>query len=201
MKIPEKIKIGEHDYDIKKVPIVDWKNSNIIGQINYGKKEIKLKMFKTDERVDQDTFFHEIAHGILKELEFNHPQITKFRNEELFAQEMGLLLRKSFLDLMKKQDLNIIDEELIEIEKWLELARTNVSACRCDGYHSNFSCPNCNIYFALNQLKRVMGKSDKVIKKEFEELSKKPKIKLIYDLMNKEQKQAVDAIQEDAITK
>lgn len=104
MRIPEKVKIGEHYYNIRRVRIVDWKNSGIVGQINYGVKEMKLKMFEKDDRVNQDTFFHEVAHGILKELEFNHPQISKFRNDEIFVQEFGLTLRKTFLDLLKNQE-------------------------------------------------------------------------------------------------
>ena len=104
MKIPTKIKIGEYEYNIKKCWKVDWLNRNIIGQINYGRKELKLEIFE-DKRINEDNFFHEIAHGILKELEFNHPQISKFRNDESFVQEMGLNLRKTFLDLLKKQEV------------------------------------------------------------------------------------------------
>jgi hypothetical protein len=36
-------------------------------------------------------------------MEFNYPQITKFRNDEQFTQELGLNLRKLFLDLLEKQ--------------------------------------------------------------------------------------------------
>lgn len=104
MKIPERIKIGEHYYDVRKVLIVDWKNRSVSGDINYGTKLMRLKTFKKDDRINQDIFFHEIAHGILKELEFNHPQISKFRNDEDFVQELGLTLRKTFLDLLESQE-------------------------------------------------------------------------------------------------
>lgn len=52
----------------------------------------------------EDTFFHEMAHGILKEMEFNYPQITKFRSDENFTQELGLCLRKLFLHLLEEQE-------------------------------------------------------------------------------------------------
>lgn len=103
MKIPEKVKIGKYDYNIKKVRIIDWKNIGVVGQINYSNKLIKLKMCKKDHRMNEDVFFHEVAHGILKELEFNHPKMSKFRNDEDFVQELGLILRKTFIDLLKKQ--------------------------------------------------------------------------------------------------
>lgn len=104
MIIPKKIKIGNHYYDVKKVKIVDWTNRDVIGNINYGKKRMKFKSFEKDERTDEDIFFHEISHGLLKELEFNHPKISVFRNDEVFVQEMGLTLRKTFLDLLESQE-------------------------------------------------------------------------------------------------
>lgn len=103
MKIPNRIKIGEHFYDIKKVRLIGW-NDTIVGQIHYGNKRIKIRMSNKDMRDNEDTFFHEVAHGLLKELEFNNPSIVKFRNDECFVQEMGLLLRKTFLDLLKSQE-------------------------------------------------------------------------------------------------
>jgi len=103
MIIPNKIRIGEHNYTISKCWKVDWKNNNVVGQINYNDKKIRLKDCNTDERINEDNFFHEIAHGMLKELEFNHPKISVFRNDEGFVQEIGLLMRKTFLDLMNKQ--------------------------------------------------------------------------------------------------
>jgi hypothetical protein len=102
LKIPKKIRIGESEYNVKKCRIIDW-NGKLAGQINYGSKVMKMKEFE-DERVTEETFFHEMSHGVLKELEFNHPAITRFRNDETFVQEMGLLLRKAFLDLLSNQE-------------------------------------------------------------------------------------------------
>jgi len=104
MNIQNKIKIGEHFYNIKKVRILDWKNKNVVGNINYATKLMKLKKLGPDKRIYQDTFFHEVAHGILKELEFNYPRMQKFRNDECFVQELGLNLRKTFIDLLENQE-------------------------------------------------------------------------------------------------
>lgn len=100
--IPKKIRIGGTDYKISQPWRVDWRNSHVSGQINYDSEEIKLKK-GVAERSKEDTFFHEIAHGVLKEMEFNYPRINKFRMNEGFVQELGLVLRKTFLDLLKKQ--------------------------------------------------------------------------------------------------
>ena len=104
MEIPKKIKIGGSVYNIKSKRVVDWKNRDIIGQINYVDKEIKIKKLKiADAKIDESTFFHEVAHGVLKELEYNHPKVNNFRNNEKFVSEMGLTLRTTFLDLLEKQ--------------------------------------------------------------------------------------------------
>ena len=62
-------------------------------------------MWDKDKRITEDTFFHEIAHGILKELEFNYPKMSSFRNNESFVQEMGLTLRKTFIDLLNNREI------------------------------------------------------------------------------------------------
>lgn len=98
MKIPNKVMIGEYYYSVKQVQLIDWDRS-IGGQINYNTKTIKLKP-GVDKKITESTFFHEIAHGLLKELEYNHPKITAFRSNETFVEEMGLQLRKTFVDLL-----------------------------------------------------------------------------------------------------
>ncbi len=42
--------------------------------------------------------------GVLKEMEFNYPKMSKFRSDDTFVQELGLVLRNTFIDLLKKQD-------------------------------------------------------------------------------------------------
>ena len=104
MNIPKKIKIGEHLYDIKKVRVVDWNNSAVGGSINYLTKKMILKKGSSDKKIIETTFFHEVAHGLLKELEYNHPKASKFRCDEEFVAELGLELRKTFIDLLESQD-------------------------------------------------------------------------------------------------
>ncbi len=98
MKIPKKIKIGNKEYNIKKTNF--YFNDTLGGQINYNTDTIKIKNGNQEEI----TFFHEIAHGILKELEFNYPKMVAFRNNESFTHELGLTLMSTFLDLLKKQE-------------------------------------------------------------------------------------------------
>lgn len=99
--IPREILIGDTMYKVKLKSY--YFNSNIGGNINYNDSVMGLKK-SLKGKFKEDTFFHEVAHGVLKELEFNHPKITNFRNNENFVQEMGLVLRKTFKDLLKKQD-------------------------------------------------------------------------------------------------
>lgn len=103
MIIPKKIRIGKYYYQVKRCKIVDWSNSNVVGNIHYGDKKIRLKKFDIDKRINEINFFHEVAHGIIKELEFNYPKISIFRNNEKFIQEFGLVMRNFFLDLIKRQ--------------------------------------------------------------------------------------------------
>ena len=103
MNIPKTIKIGSNEFKIKNKFNIDW-NGNIAGQINFSKNRILLKK-GSNHRCKEDTFFHEVAHGIFKEISYNYPQIIKFSDNESFIQEFGLLLRKTFLDLLDKQEL------------------------------------------------------------------------------------------------
>lgn len=102
MKIPKEITIGKKKYKIQLARFVDFFNSGVHGNINYSDGILKIKD-TGDERNTEDLFFHELAHGILKELEFNYPKVAWLRNDEVFTQELGLLLRKSFLELLEKQ--------------------------------------------------------------------------------------------------
>lgn len=104
MKIPHKILIGESLYQVKQTKFISMSKESIVALINYDKKLIKLKSIK-DTRLLEDHFFHEVSHGLLKELEFNHPKISNFRTNEAFIQELGLTLRITFLDLLKSQSV------------------------------------------------------------------------------------------------
>ena len=104
MKMPKRVRIGESTYIIKMQHFIDFLNLGISGKINYSKKVVKIKK-TSDKRMMEDVFFHEIAHGVLKEMEFNYPQLTKFRNDEAFTQELGLHLRTLFLNLLNDQEM------------------------------------------------------------------------------------------------
>ena len=102
MNLPKKLMIGQNEYKISKSHFVF--NRNLAGLINYHTKEILIR--KTDNDRDlSENLFHEIAHGLFKELEYNHPKITSFRNNEEFIQETGLLLRKIYLQLLKEKEV------------------------------------------------------------------------------------------------
>ena len=102
MIIPNKIRIGKHYYDVQQCKLIDW-STKLTGQINYGKEILKIRTCRLDIE-NEATFFHELAHRIIRSLEFNHPQISRFRNDEVFVQEMGLTLRKTFIDLLNNQE-------------------------------------------------------------------------------------------------
>ncbi len=101
MKIPKTIRIGNKEFKIKIKNRISW-SKKISGQINYDDKELMINK-KLKGRDLESTFFHELAHGLFHEMEFNYPQMVKFRNDETFIQEFGLNLRKTFLDLLEKQ--------------------------------------------------------------------------------------------------
>lgn len=104
MKFPKRIKIGDYYYSIKKMKIVDWNNFKVDGQVNYFRKTIKVKANEKHKKMEEETLFHEIAHGLMKELEYNYPKLVKFRNDEDFTQEFGLMLRKIFVELLEAQE-------------------------------------------------------------------------------------------------
>lgn len=102
MNFPKEIKIGDKEYKVKEKRYLF--QYGVGGNIDYHRgvggirKGIKGKY-------KEEVFFHEIAHGVLKDLEFNYPKVSAFRNDEKFVQEMGLILRKTFLDLLSKQKM------------------------------------------------------------------------------------------------
>lgn len=102
MKIPTKIKIGETEYKVNEKKF--YFNDLTGGSINFNLSKIVIRKTLPSKKEREAVFFHEIAHGILKELEFNHPKISPFRSNEVFVQELGLVLRKTFLDLFEKQE-------------------------------------------------------------------------------------------------
>ena len=100
MKLPETVRIGQKVYTVGEKRYVFDKNLG--GSINYNVDTISIRKGMPEREVEA-TFFHEIAHGVLHELEFTHPQITSFRSNETFVQEMGLMMRQIFQQLVHEQ--------------------------------------------------------------------------------------------------
>lgn len=104
MKYPQDINIGDKRYKIKIVRYLErflFLRNNIAANINYKTGVIKTVIFN-DSKEDEANFFHEIAHGMLREMEFNHPKIITFRKNEKFIEEFALVLRKTIIDLNNK---------------------------------------------------------------------------------------------------
>lgn len=89
MRIPKKVKVGRTNYRIHKVTKMD--KVGAMGEIDYDTKEITIasrssrklhRKFSKEEIAD--TFWHEITHAILKDmnskLHANESFVTKFAN-------------------------------------------------------------------------------------------------------------------------
>ena len=109
IKIPETLRIGGTIYKIKRKRTIGF-DSNIGGNINYNTDTMSMRK-KMNPKTTESVFFHEVAHGVLKEMEFNFPKMSTFRNDETFVQELGLVLRNTFIDLLNKQDKVLITKE------------------------------------------------------------------------------------------
>ena len=114
MKIPSSIKIGNKEYAIKEVKIVNFFNTlnplrlfkdggTIIGQICKDNKDIRLQKDLKPKKKKM-VFFHELAHGIMWEMEKSHPQVSAWRDDEVFTDKFGRMLSRTFDNLMKSQN-------------------------------------------------------------------------------------------------
>ncbi len=102
MIIPNKITIGKSIYNVFNRYLFFRSHAGII---NYFEKEIVLKRKYNKGRTGESTFFHEVSHGIVNELQYNYPKIIPLKDDEDFVQELGLLLRRVFMDLLAQQEL------------------------------------------------------------------------------------------------
>jgi hypothetical protein len=82
--IKNKINIGKRKYRVKLVSLIE-NNPNTLGMIKHNNKTIYIK--KENSKVEKDTLFHEIAHGIVVDL-----AITGYRNG----------MKKKYFDFFKK---------------------------------------------------------------------------------------------------
>ena len=103
MKIPKKVKIGNETFKIK---VKRFMKKNLYGSICQCKKVIKINKNNSTRELEA-TFFHEIVHGLLKEMSFNYPFLKNKRFDEDFVEEMGLLMRNIYLDLLKKDESSL----------------------------------------------------------------------------------------------
>ena len=102
-KMKRSINIGKNKYSIRKVKVIE-KNPDVLGKIKHDRKQIYIK--KQNRKVDKETLYHEIAHGIIVNLAVasidNDMKLKKIKllgelnNDEWFIEYFGNLLRKTF---------------------------------------------------------------------------------------------------------
>ena len=87
MKVPERVKIGIHCYDVEVLENIrgDFSPtiSNDLGGISYDGLKIRISAQYPHE-IQIEAFLHEVAHGILSEMEEE-----KLRRDEKFVSLLG----------------------------------------------------------------------------------------------------------------
>ena len=86
MKIPNKVKIGNVVYDIKlsdEVILMD--NKRAYGQIDFNFHTIKIDNSLQDIQGQEETFFHEVFHGIVHQRNFDYDKT----DEENITEELA----------------------------------------------------------------------------------------------------------------
>ncbi len=93
MNIPEKIRIGSFDYEVKltKDNLV-CRGSECYGVIDYNHHNIKINEMLQDGQGQEQTFLHEMLHGIIRERNLT------VENEELVVEEIALGLHQVIRD-------------------------------------------------------------------------------------------------------
>lgn len=119
-EIKGRIKIGKKNYQVVEVDEVTPKDRNdkrvkagthyFAGFIDYGKKIIEINK-KMDWKNKKNTFFHEIAHGIIFELgkvyklgRFKCLDTNKLRNNEEFIDDLSRIMCDVFKVKWKKEN-------------------------------------------------------------------------------------------------
>jgi hypothetical protein len=112
LKIPKTIKIGNSVYNVNHVSMVNYSlnpiklfkrlllGESIVGQICPQDREIRLKKDSYDI---QNTFLHEVAHGIMWEMKKKYPHAEAWVDDEAFTDRLAVVLSKTFNSLMKQQ--------------------------------------------------------------------------------------------------
>jgi hypothetical protein len=96
MNIPEKVRIGSMDYSViftDETLIVNGRECK--GMITYEKHEIKIKNGISDKQGEEETFLHEVVHGIVYERNFN---LNAVDEDELKVDEIARGLHQFIRD-------------------------------------------------------------------------------------------------------
>ena len=93
MNIPQKVRIGSVDYDVQLTEEnLVCKNQESYGWIDYNYHLIKINEALQDKQGLEQTFLHEMLHGIIRERNLN------VENEELIVEEIALGLHQVIRD-------------------------------------------------------------------------------------------------------
>lgn len=94
MNIPDKVRIGSIDYEVKHtndVIIVDHKEC--YGDINYDKKVIRIGNNIQSHQGEEETFLHELVHGIVYERDFSYDKNDNETITEELARGLHQVIR------------------------------------------------------------------------------------------------------------
>lgn len=93
MNIPDKLRIGSIDYDVEltKENLV-VRSQESYGYIDYNYHVIKINESLQDKQGQEQTFLHELIHGIIRERSLN------IENEEVIVEEIAIGLHQVIRD-------------------------------------------------------------------------------------------------------
>jgi hypothetical protein len=95
MNIPERVRIGSMDYKVKLTGNVILKgNTQCYGHIDFDRHVIELDNSLQDTQGIEETFLHELVHGMINERNFN----LKDADEEMIVDELAMGLHQIIRD-------------------------------------------------------------------------------------------------------
>lgn len=95
MNIPEKVRIGSCDYDIKLTyETIVLNTRECKGMIDYEFHEIKVNNTVQDKQGQEQTFLHELIHGIIRERNLDLQNV----DEETITDEIAVGLHQVIRD-------------------------------------------------------------------------------------------------------
>ena len=87
-----KYKIGYKEYEIVKEPEIISLPSELYGEINYEKEQIRISS-KYSQKQQNQTFLHELIHGIFEKLD-----VTNLKEDEVVVNQLATTLYEVILD-------------------------------------------------------------------------------------------------------